>query len=472
MPFTSTPPPVPTPATAAAAEASIKLPVKYWLPLVAAVAISTAMFLVSETSYRAFSATRNDLGTGLTLQTRLLELEKTLVDAESSQRGYLVTRRADYLVPFSKAIERVRPLQEDLRDLVAVDREIRERFADVNAAIALKIAEMEKSILLAGGGSFESALAMLGSEEGQQLMQRIRSNMKSLNALVALRIQEQSEKWEQSVDAGRTGVLTVVAVNVVLIAITALLLIRDNRRAIEAMRFKATYTEQLKREVEVRTAELSSLSAYLQASTEEEKAALARELHDELGGILTPAKMDLSWLEGRLAADPESAERVRRLTKLIDEGIDMKRRIIENLRPSLIDHLGLRAALQWNVEETCKTSNLECHFRLDDSVERMSPDLEIALYRVVQESVTNTIKHAKATRLDLILERTAEGLHLVISDNGIGIGDPGAYQRMSHGLVGMRHRVQSVGGSIRIRGEPGKGTVIDVTVPLEASVTS
>jgi signal transduction histidine kinase len=456
------------PAPTAAPDASIKLPVKYWLPLVAAIAISTVMFLVSETSYRAFSSTRDELGTGLALQTRLLELEKTLVDAESSQRGYLVTRRTDYLGPFSKAIERVRPLQASLRDLVAVDREIRERFADVNTSIALKIAEMEKSIRLAGNGDFESALAMLGSDEGQQLMLRIRESLKALNALVASRIQAQSEKWEQSVDASRTGVLTVVAVNVVLIAIAALLLVRDNRRAMEAMAFKATYTEQLERDVEVRTKELSALSAYLQTSTEQEKAALARELHDELGGILTPAKMDLSWLQGRLAADAESVERVQRLTKLIDEGIDMKRRIIEDLRPSLLDHLGLKAALQWNVEETCKAANLECHFRLADSVERLPPDLEIALYRVVQESVTNTIKHAKATRLDLTLERTPTGLRLVIADDGVGIGDPGAFQRMSHGLVGMRHRVHSVGGIIRIRGEPGKGTVIEVAVPLQA----
>jgi signal transduction histidine kinase len=442
------------------------------LPLLGAVAISTVMFLVSETSYRAFSNTRDDLGTGLALQTHLLELEKTLVDAESSQRGYLVTRRSDYLVPFSKAIERVRPLQANLRDLVSVDREIRERFADVNASIALKIAEMEKSTRLAGSGDFEGALAMLGSDEGQQLMLRIRDSLKALNALVASRIQDQSEKWERSVDAGRAGVITVVTVNVVLIAIAALLLIRDNRRAIETMRLKATYTKQLEQDVEVRTKELSSLSAYLQASTEEEKAALARELHDELGGILTPAKMDLSWLEGRLAGDPASVERIRRLVKLIDEGIDMKRRIIEDLRPSLLDHLGLTAALRWNVEETCKAANLECRFKLSDSVERLPADLEIALYRVVQESVTNITKHAQATLVELTLERTASGLLLVIADNGVGIGDTGAFKRMSHGLVGMRHRVHSIGGTIEIRGTPGRGTVIVVSVPMGTPATA
>lgn len=452
--------------------ASTRLPAKYWLPLVAAIAISTAMFLVSEMSYRSFAETRAEVSAGVILQSRLLEYEKTIVDAESAQRGFLITRRADYLEPFPRALERLRALQSDLRDLVSVNREIRERFADINVLVALKVDEMEKTIQPARSGDFESALAALGNDEGQVLMSSIRESLKALNTLVSVRIQSQSQNWQNSVEASRSGVLIVVVVNVALIAIAALLLIRDNRRAIESMRFKATYTEQLERDVETRTVELSSLSAHLQASTEEEKAGLARELHDELGGILTPAKMDLSWLEGRLAKDAESAERVRRLTKLIDEGIDMKRRIIEDLRPSLLDHLGLKAALQWNVEATCKSTNIDCHFKLSESVERLSPAMEIALYRVVQESVTNTIKHARATRLDLSLDRTAEGLRLVIADNGIGIGDHSAFKQMSHGLVGMRHRVRSIGGTLEIRGKAGKGTVIEVLVPLEARAAS
>src|SRR5687767_6957120 len=97
--------------------------------------------------------------------------------------------------------------------------------------------------------------------------------------------------------------------------------------------------------------EMSALSAFLQTSAEREKASLARELHDELGGILTPAKMDLAWLQARLGGDPEYAERMRRLGVLIDQGIDLKRRVIERLRPSLLDHLGLAAAIQWYAEE-------------------------------------------------------------------------------------------------------------------------
>src|SRR5918993_2677040 len=105
---------------------------------------------------------------------------------------------------------------------------------------------------------------------------------------------------------------------------------------------------------------LASLSNFLQMQAEREKAALARELHDSLGGLLTPAKMDLAWLEARLGQDPQYAPKLKRLSSLIDEGIDLKRRIIEALRPSLLDHLGLSSALQWHVDDACRAANVDC----------------------------------------------------------------------------------------------------------------
>src|SRR5690349_3048835 len=105
---------------------------------------------------------------------------------------------------------------------------------------------------------------------------------------------------------------------------------------------------------------LASLSNFLQMQSEREKAALARELHDQLGGLLTPAKMDLAWLEARLGNDPQYAPRLTRLSKLIDGGIDLKRRIIEALRPSLLDHLGLGSALQWHVDDACRAAGVKC----------------------------------------------------------------------------------------------------------------
>lgn len=218
--------------------------------------------------------------------------------------------------------------------------------------------------------------------------------------------------------------------------------------------------------VEERSRELASLSDFLQTQSEREKALLARELHDALGGILTPAKMDLAWLDARLGKDPEYTERLRRLNALIDSGIDLKRRIIENLHPSLLDHLGLASALQWYVEDACRAAGVECRLMVSERLERLSPDLEIALYRLVQESVNNIVRHAQAHVLELTLERTADGLTVVIADDGVGIGDLAKAKRLSHGLAGMMHRVRSVGGSFDVHSQSGKGTRIDVFVPL------
>ena len=210
---------------------------------------------------------------------------------------------------------------------------------------------------------------------------------------------------------------------------------------------------------------LASLSNFLQLQSEREKAALARELHDSLGGLLTPAKMDLAWLEARLGDDPQYAPRLKRLSDLIDEGIDLKRRIIEALRPSLLDHLGLATALQWYVEDACRGASVACRLRVSAKIGRLAPDLEITLFRLAQEIVRNAVQHAHPKSLDFDLAPLEGGLRLAVSDDGEGIADLPTALR-SHGFGGMINRVNSAGGTFDIDSAPGKGTRIEVFVPL------
>jgi len=221
-------------------------------------------------------------------------------------------------------------------------------------------------------------------------------------------------------------------------------------------------------EMERRTHELSSLSGFLQTHGEREKARLARELHDGLGGILTPARMDLSWLQARLGNDPQYAERMSRLSALIDHGIDLQRRIIEELHPSLLDHLGLAAALQWYADEACRAANLELEVYISAELGRLSPDLEIAIYRLVQESVANACRHAKATRVEVRIERAPDGLRLAVTDDGVGIEDIERARKQSHGLSGMSQRARALGGTFAVRSRKGEGTRMEAFVPLAA----
>jgi signal transduction histidine kinase len=226
--------------------------------------------------------------------------------------------------------------------------------------------------------------------------------------------------------------------------------------------------DEILEDLATRTHELSSLSAFLQTDSEREKRRLARELHDQLGGILTPAKMDLAWLLERLGDHPQFGARVTRLSSMIDQGIDLKRRIIENLRPSLLDHLGLGAAVRWYADETCGPASIACDVKIG-KFERLPSDLEIALFRVVQESLDNVIRHAKAKHAELVLERDAHGLRLSVRDDGVGIEDVERARAMSHGLAGMAQRVRAIGGTLEITSVKDGGTRVEAFVPIAAA---
>jgi len=447
------------------------LPARLWLPLVVAAVVSLAILAVAEVSQRSFSGAQAGIGNGLLLRAKLLQLEKTVVEAETAQRGYLLSRKAAYLEPFQRSVEAIRPQQRELLDMAYQDKPVRDRLQELSGLIALKLADMEKSVKVASAEEFERTLAMVEGDEGRQLMEKIRKSFAELNGIVSQQMETNTARWQESMETSRSAIVTAVGLNVALIATLALLLIRDQRRVLAETRTQNSLAEKLESQVESRTSELSSLSAFLQTNSEREKASLARELHDELGGILTPAKMDLSWLQGRLGSTPEYGDRMNRLSKLIDQGIDLKRRIIENLRPSLLDHLGLASAVQWYTDEACQAASLQCNLSIADNLERMPADLEIALYRVVQESVTNVVKHAKAKRIDLTIERIAKGLRMVIADDGVGIKDLEAAKKASHGLAGMIHRIRSVHGTFDVRSQPGHGTRVEVFVPLEPKKT-
>ena len=150
----------------------------------------------------------------------------------------------------------------------------------------------------------------------------------------------------------------------------------------------------------------------------------------------------------------------------------LKQRVVENLRPALLEHFGLPAALQSYFEETCKMANLACHTQVPDSMEGVPQDQAIALFRVGQESLTNIMRHAKARTVNMLCEQTAAGLHLRISDDGIGIAAVKLSGKLSHGLVGMRHRIETLHGVLKILPNRPSGTIIDVTVPAVSELAA
>jgi signal transduction histidine kinase len=204
----------------------------------------------------------------------------------------------------------------------------------------------------------------------------------------------------------------------------------------------------------------------LQTAAEQEKATLARDLHDELGGLLTAAKMDLSWLQGRASTkETEAQSKLVALGEALDEAMDVKRRVVENLRPALLDHFGLATALRAHFEEICQKAGIGLTARIANDFEQLPQDLAIALFRVGQESLTNILKHAKAEHVELDLALDPGNYRILIVDDGVGIAPEKLDGTRSHGLAGMRHRIVSLGGAFTIGMNPPHGTRVEVIVP-------
>jgi signal transduction histidine kinase len=176
--------------------------------------------------------------------------------------------------------------------------------------------------------------------------------------------------------------------------------------------------------------------------------------------------LDLSWLQGRAsAAEPEVSAKLEALDSGIDEAMNIKRRVVENLRPALLDHFGLPTALQSHFMETCEHAGLHCRTRVAEVFQKLPQELAIALFRVGQESLTNIIRHAHASNVELTFELDEANYHMSIADDGVGIPAGRLGGTMSHGLVGMRHRIESLNGQFTISANTPTGTRIDVVVP-------
>lgn len=227
--------------------------------------------------------------------------------------------------------------------------------------------------------------------------------------------------------------------------------------------------DRLERAVRQRTRELSELATHLQHVAEQEKTRLARELHDELGAILTASKMDVGMLLRRRLEPKETAlQTLARLQETLERGVQIKRRVIEGLVPTTLRNLGLAAALDVLAEEVEASSGLVIERRVPDEL-ALDNERSIAVYRLVQEALTNVQKHAQATRVELSIDLRDDLLSLRLRDDGIGIGSARAQKAKlkSHGLRGMKHRVDAFHGRFELVPAAGGGTELRVELPLQ-----
>jgi signal transduction histidine kinase len=218
-------------------------------------------------------------------------------------------------------------------------------------------------------------------------------------------------------------------------------------------------------ELERHRAQLRGLAARLEAAREAERARIAREIHDELGQALTALKIDVLWLKKRVPESPELAHKLHDMTAIIDSTTQSIQRVAAELRPSVLDELGLRAAIEWETREFAARTGIECRVELPEGQPALDASRATAVFRIFQEALTNVARHAAATHVIVRLGMTPKALELTVQDNGRGIREGALHDSRSLGLLGMRERAGNFNGNVTIAGNPGAGTTLTLTMP-------
>jgi len=246
--------------------------------------------------------------------------------------------------------------------------------------------------------------------------------------------------------------------------------IMQNDKAIGLRGVVIDITDRKKAESDLKESrdQLRSLASHLQTVREEERLIMAREIHDELGQALTALKMDLIWMQKRFGPEQEEhLNKVRSMSNLVDSTIQTVRRISTELRPGLIDDLGLQAAMEWYCGEFQNRTGIKCNLDLDEEEHPLEQDRVIAVFRIFQEALTNVARHAEAKKVYVRLHFNSETLSMEIKDNGKGITEEQIFSQKSLGLVGLRERVNPWGGTVIISGIKNMGTTVKVILPIQ-----
>lgn len=232
---------------------------------------------------------------------------------------------------------------------------------------------------------------------------------------------------------------------------------------------KALQATKTRQEAHAYQQRLREFSLHLEEVRETERTNMARKIHDELGGMLTAIKMDIRWLHKKsIEQNFNAEEKFSALAEQLDSAINTVRRIITDLRPSVLDDLGLRAALEWQLTEFEKRYNITCHFN-DQAMGLKFEDKrhEVAVFRIFQESLSNIAIHAGASRVEVSVAANNNILKLEINDNGVGISEDNELKRGHYGILGMNERIRSIGGSLEISAGESGGTRVSLRLPLQ-----
>lgn len=436
---------------------------KMAIALFLAVLGAALLIFINELSFNKSMAAAANIEEAQQTRGAINVLLQKVLDAETGQRGYLLTGDARYLEPYTTATASIGQSVDQLRQRVTPYPDQLTEFLVLSGHISRKLAEMDLSVRMRKEGNEETWKFVLTTDVGKEQMDAIRTQSAKLAANSIHKMERGQAQIRETLQMSRIGVVFMALAGFLVFCKYLLqthALLASGVREQESLQRERDLLES---QVQERTASLAQLATHLQNVREEERGHLARELHDELGAILTAAKLDAARLKSRLTGTlPEAAERLQHLTEILNGGIALSRRIVEDLRPSALSHLGLATSLEILAHEFEERSGVSVTTDLEPV--ELGGSAQLTVYRLVQESLTNMGKYAKASRADISLHNFDSYITVEVKDNGTGF-KPASIAPTSHGLAGMRHRVQAAGGRLTVTSTEGKGTQILAVLP-------
>jgi signal transduction histidine kinase len=431
------------------------------LPL--AVLAACALIGINEASYHRSIDSVQTITYAQRTRAALNTLLQQLLDAETGQRGFLLTGDPKYLQPYDMAVADIGRNLSHLREMYSEQPETLRLFSDLASHVTRKQAELDLTVRLRKQGAEDAWKVVTLTDVGLEQMEAIRTQITKLIGATTLKMEASQIEITRTLQLSRIAIALVTLAGLLafyyyLQQTTALK--RAGEREQESLQRER---DQLERQVLERTERLGALATHLQHVREEERGHLARELHDELGSLLTAAKLDVTRLRSKLGtAQPDALERLAHLTTTLNGGIALSRRIIEDLRPSSLSNLGLEASLEILAREFEERSGLA--IAVDIEAVDLPGATQLTIYRLVQESLTNIGKYAEAKQVTISLQNFTSHINVEVADDGKGFA-PSDVRPSSHGLVGMRHRVEAAGGRLTVVSHPGRGTRISAALP-------
>ena len=435
---------------------------KMTLGLALAALAALALVGINEAGYQQSHRALQDVGDAQKARGLLNLVLQNVLDAETGQRGFLLTGEARYREPYDLAVKQVEGNLATLQGLYARRPGELTQVGELSKHVSRKLAEMEMSVRLRQSGNEDAWKFVITTDVGREEMEAIRQQVGQLIAISNDELTRSQRQIASSLRLGRIGITLVTLAG--LLAFYLYLRQTHALRLVGERQQEALQRERnaLEGEVRERTATLGELATHLQQVRESERGFLARELHDELGSLLTAAKLDVARLKSRLGDSPDAIQRLQHLNELLNSGIALKRRIIEDLRPSSLSNLGLIASLEILGREFAEQSGMEIEMVLEPV--DLDEDNQLTAYRMVQEGLTNIGKYAQATEASIVMKNYGNHVVVEVVDNGKGF-DTQRARPSTHGLAGMRHRVEAAKGKLSVASTPGKGTHLSAILP-------